>query len=41
MKVGFGVYEFCGGSASDPKEKQRNMGSYGPTHQNGALWNLK
>jgi len=37
MEVGFGIYGFCGGSAFDLEEKQCNMGSCGPTHQNGAL----
>ena len=38
MEVGFGIHGFCGGSAFDLEEKQCNMGSHGPTHQNDALY---
>jgi len=37
MKVGFCIYEFCSRLASNLGEKQFNMGSRGPTHQDGVF----
>jgi len=35
---GIGIYGFHGRSASDIEEKQRNMSSCGPPHEDGTLY---